>query len=563
MSFLNKLITCTAFVYTCDKSGSLVSTGLRSEARKESTIACTSIITCFSSLFPSLAPEVLCFRRLSSAKVVPLLCDEPPFFCQDLDTSSQFIFDSTLIDRFFPSIDNVNAPLSSLPCHNNEIYIVVIQHPPPSCPSEIARSVGHTTMFLDHNSFATHYLTASRHFFPSVSLFSEDLLWLNDGLRVLNRREVCLDHTTLVAARDIMITSSSLPQKEVTSYQKRLSHLLGTALKVEVFQGSHGIDLCCTSKSALTFGATVKLDQGSGDALTQILVSYQQFWESFHLYEPSFRAVNFGFLPCILAEIKGHFLSLYGAVTVIRHGQFHRVVEHFITTSLLFNKHNEFEVHYLANILCLLSGGIKKLTSFYNCLLQGPSLDLSGCEFPVLCSNEFTYLEQIHPTSPVYLATNNNTGRYVVLKFARSYNEEIHSLFAEHHLAPSLFSFRRLGDQLFLTEMEYLPPENFRPLSSFLVLTKADKQRVFNQLEQINSFMTHHNIVHGDLRTPNLFVSLHDYSLKVVDFDYAGWSGSTRLPLFIDDNVLSKIGGSILDLEMNMIDVNAIMKLFT
>ncbi|KAL0217810.1 hypothetical protein RCL1_008659 [Eukaryota sp. TZLM3-RCL] len=457
----------------------------------QSELVIESIVSCVSLFIPFSIRDVVRFRRLSSPKLVPLSQFKPPLLCKDLDTSTELVIDSTSIDRYFPIIDDLNAPLSSLPCYDDQIFINFVQSPHPSCPSEIARSIGHSTMFLDHNSFGTHYLTDSRHFFPSVSLFSKELLWINNSLRVLNKRELCENHSTLLTARDLMIAASSLPQKEVCEFQTRLSELLSCALDMDVIQGYRGIDLACHSKQALIFGAEVKLDQGSADALTQIMVYYQRFWDDFiRSFSTGRRVRNYGHMPSVLAEIKGRFLSLYGAVTVIRHGQPHRVVEHFVTTSLLFSKHNEFEVHYLANILRILSEGLDRLVSFYNNLFHGPTLNSLVCQFPLLGSDEFTYIEHIHPTSPVYVATNKSTGRDVVVKCTRAYNEQIHRLFADHNLAPDLYSCRQLADQLFLIEMEYLNPENYQVLNEFVVPSDEVKQKIFNQLELVNSFAT-------------------------------------------------------------------------
>ena len=39
---------------------------------------------------------------------------------------------------------------------------------------------------------------------------------------------------------------------------------------------------------------------------------------------------------------------------------------------------------------------------------------------------------------------------------------------------------------------------------------------------------------HGDFRSPNILVNIKNYSVKIIDFDWAGESGIVKYPMFMN-----------------------------
>ncbi|KAL0252234.1 hypothetical protein GEMRC1_001446 [Eukaryota sp. GEM-RC1] len=318
-------------------------------------------------------------------------------------------------------------------------------------------------------------------------------------------------------------------------YQSEIGKILGRAIDPSVRTGHLNIDLSLLFNSILLFAANVKIDQGCGDSLChQNIASLQA------LAPRCFR-------PAILAEIKGHFLAIYGAVTVFKDGKYVKYVEHFITISLLYNRQNEFDIHLLANILVLVQRGIKDLKETYQSLISKefesqPPSDLSITSFPVIGNDRLCYLGLVSAHSAVYWAEYRELQQKpIVVKFARSYDDVIHNRLFDEGLAPELFNCTEVSDQLFMIEMEYLEFKEFELLDC-INLTAEKKQRVFNEVSDAVQFLNENNLVHGDLRSSNIFVSNKTFKIKIFDFDYSGSLDSKRLsPCLLINTLYSSV----------------------
>ncbi|KAL0232548.1 hypothetical protein GEMRC1_011295 [Eukaryota sp. GEM-RC1] len=350
----------------------------------------------------------------------PLVCTDPHSLkviyrsgiqteCEDLDVDQ--------LDTAFPIVQNLNLHPDYLPSIGRSRYIIVEepQSDPIRAPSNknfsvVAKSAVQCATVMTDSQFYTHYLSPEVRCFPSVSLFSHELLVLNNSLRLLKRSDPCLDSDLLIHARAIMIAASSLPTDE-KPFQGLLQEYLCGALKRAVTSQS-APDLCVVDKTnaCLLLLAEVKRDQEAGDALTQVMLNYSSFWaRESGLYD---KLATRTYCPAILVEIRGHFFSVYGAVMVYKDGDYHKYVEHFATVSLLYNRHNHYDLHFLANILLRVRDCLNKLQDYYDVHVSEIRSDATSLNppdptiisFPVIGINRIQYQELMSPLSPVYLA---------------------------------------------------------------------------------------------------------------------------------------------------------------
>ncbi len=111
----------------------------------------------------------------------------------------------------------------------------------------------------------------------------------------------------------------------------------------------------------------------------------------------------------------------------------------------------------------------------------------------------------------------------IVVKFTRTYSEVVHRLLASEGFAPELFAVEDLAGGWKMVVMEYL--------AGWVMLGKVPLQerlRFREKLEKALGVIHGRELVHGDVRCPNILVSEED--IKFVDFDHCGKEGVKRYP---------------------------------
>ena len=122
----------------------------------------------------------------------------------------------------------------------------------------------------------------------------------------------------------------------------------------------------------------------------------------------------------------------------------------------------------------------------------------------------------------------------VVVKFTSSYNEEAHKLLAEHNLAPKLYGCHRVIGNLFMVVMERVKGKNIKAHE----LTEEPLEgSVFEDITEAVKLLQEHDFVHGDLRAVNVMID-GEVKAKLIDFDWAGKSGTARYPVTINKDAL-------------------------
>jgi len=171
-----------------------------------------------------------------------------------------------------------------------------------------------------------------------------------------------------------------------------------------------------------------------------------------------------------------------------------------------------------------LKNGLKRLENSYE---QPPQ------KFPWFDNKKsFNYVKQLSSTKQIWLAKNAQ-GDYIV-KFSELFCEEAHIACAKKGLAPTLHYHSQL-DRFKVAVMSFISGNCLLPEFISSLETKV-KQQLFNKVRNAISQMHDLNIVHGDLRGPNIIES-NDGKIYFIDFDFAGVFGKARYPPFLNSNI--------------------------
>ncbi|KAF9481272.1 hypothetical protein BDN70DRAFT_919967 [Pholiota conissans] len=142
-----------------------------------------------------------------------------------------------------------------------------------------------------------------------------------------------------------------------------------------------------------------------------------------------------------------------------------------------------------------------------------------------LDANNVEMVRQEQP-DPAYMRHNLFLAKYLdhtdndpdlVVKLAKRYGETAHRRLAEEMLAPKLILCHHVIGNLVVVVMERAKGS---PLNR-LKLDGLDKPSIFNQLKKVLAVLKGDNLVHGDLRAPNILVDTgNPRAVQVVDFDW-------------------------------------------
>ena len=186
-----------------------------------------------------------------------------------------------------------------------------------------------------------------------------------------------------------------------------------------------------------------------------------------------------------------------------------------------------------ARICMAIRHGFTTLKTFYS---NVPTTENSQAGFPYVrnCNiqgHEVTlkYLRPMYPEvrKMLFVAQVGSDENFrVLVKFTDRYNEHAHNLAANADLAPKLHCVKQVAG-LQMVVMELL--ENYRHWG---VAVEKESELVRKQLHQFLDVFAQANLVHGDLRPPNIL--LKDSKLKVVDFDWTGTHGVDKYPIVVN-----------------------------
>lgn len=144
---------------------------------------------------------------------------------------------------------------------------------------------------------------------------------------------------------------------------------------------------------------------------------------------------------------------------------------------------------------------------------------------------DLTYLHPLSqsPGRMLFVAkVDGNEKNLVLVKFAVSYCAEAHTLAADNDLAPKLYHVEELSSGFVMVVMEYV--ENF---CRWWGEDGAETSKALNQeLEKLLGLFAASDIVHGDLRGPNILIQ--GDKIRVVDFDWAGKHGVAKYPIALN-----------------------------
>lgn len=117
-------------------------------------------------------------------------------------------------------------------------------------------------------------------------------------------------------------------------------------------------------------------------------------------------------------------------------------------------------------------------------------------------------------------------GKQVVVKFTRRYGVEAHKVLSDARLAPKLYGAYPVQDNHFMVVMDKVEGKTVHDLDE----SEIRKEKKFcASLRKAVRLLHESNLVHGDLRGPNIMVSKGE--AQVIDFDWAGPSGQAKYPV--------------------------------
>lgn len=127
------------------------------------------------------------------------------------------------------------------------------------------------------------------------------------------------------------------------------------------------------------------------------------------------------------------------------------------------------------------------------------------------------------PERYLYIAQTTD-GKEILVKFTKRYSTHLHLICAESGCAPALLGFQRLPGGFYAVAMEYI--KDAVPITDFE--DEETRKKWLKLLKEVVDKFHSQNLVHGDLRNPNIICSSD--RVAIIDYDWAGESGKTCYP---------------------------------
>ncbi|KAG8987440.1 hypothetical protein FRB90_003342 [Tulasnella sp. 427] len=307
----------------------------------------------------------------------------------------------------------------------------------------------------------------------------------------------------------------------------------------------------------------VKRDIGAGDdAYMQVSRSYQLYVASVQDKDSSYAK---GGIPMFLLCVVGPLLIISGGF----YDGKSTIVEPLVEPCLMFDDRLLAHQETLTCQLLALKQAVTTLCS-RSPVDSSPYAPGVPRVYPTYTAEDGTQqsltfvhpLKENLPRSLLFVAvetlSNTPTERVAKVVIGR-YGTEVHQELAEHAFAPILFGQKSQDTTPTVYIMEFLsPPTTERPgwvtLFDFFQSKPAsvsDHLQAFKTaIDRILNVMKDRNMVHGDLRSNNIMVEVTEkldpilsgddqrVNLKVIDFDWAGYSGQVHYPLHRNENIV-------------------------
>ena len=180
-------------------------------------------------------------------------------------------------------------------------------------------------------------------------------------------------------------------------------------------------------------------------------------------------------------------------------------------------------VEKTAHVFAAIDAALQKLEEHYQTSEEERIKCSKGPYFRDCNLGKLTYVNNtlVQENKWLYEATADG-GEHVVVKFVRyRYGEDVHRYLNEKGLAPKLHQVVTLPGNWRAVIMEKVGGKQF---------AEEDLEVVRPKLLELRAALKERKFVHGDLRPQNITVSSDKKRVTVVDFDWAGVSGSATYP---------------------------------
>ena len=274
-----------------------------------------------------------------------------------------------------------------------------------------------------------------------------------------------------------------------------------------------------------------KISKGNGNPLIQNLSYYVKYW----LDHEKSKLINFCLCPTFLVQLINNHLQICGVIM-----EKVPIVEHLFDIQLQIAAGNNDHLTTLARVMASLKRSLEELFKWYTetrktITSRSPGLSKNSRLFMISKSIEnsnfgLTILKRLDEYKFVFEARVKNSrepklkdNQSVILKLSKTYCEKAHMLLEKNEFAPKLYHIQTLPGGWKLIIMEYLV--------GFQEIKGPFKSEQKKKLEEIVDIIHKENIVHGDLREPNIMVSTNnEIDIRIIDFDWAGTVGQVFFP---------------------------------
>ncbi|KAF5363522.1 hypothetical protein D9756_000153 [Leucocoprinus leucothites] len=321
-------------------------------------------------------------------------------------------------------------------------------------------------------------------------------------------------------------------EKRIAAIDKHLRDLLGSQFIVVEGAGvkSDGvISQNCGATIAYLAIREIKNEIGtaSTDPYNQGSLAYRKYWAG----EPQDAIRRNSHCPSIILAIAGPWLCVLGGVYL------QKAVIQPLTDYVWLGGDNfsEDRLLFASRLFAALKSAVSTLKLYYDDLaprlLNPISQDDISDAFPFITeyeSKKFAYLSRLTPDYPnklLFKAKLDDEHRIVVVKFVLKYHAEAHRILADHQLAPALHYAGTEAPVVSMYGGRYMIVMDFvegEPAVGSLL------EHQFEKVKQAIQLLHSHNLVFGDLRSPNILTT--GKKVMIIDFDWCGKAGETRYP---------------------------------
>ena len=269
-------------------------------------------------------------------------------------------------------------------------------------------------------------------------------------------------------------------------------------------------------------------DRGDSDPYMENMGYYVQFWGSDKNIGPRRHCC-----PWMLVEVLGQEIGVSGAVWACDYPCAQPLSSNVPFLPVPADKQARLQQ---ARLCMAIRHGFATLLKFYAEMdTAAPVVDpQAGFPYTRSCQIEggevnLKYLRPFYIESRrmLFIAELTATNTPVLVKFTEQYNEKAHRVAAGADLAPKLYCVQEVSG-LMMVVMELLV--DFRRWGAG---GTEESENVQEQLKSLLSVFETEDLVHGDLRSPNILVT-KEGRVRVVDFDWAGTHGVDKYPIAVN-----------------------------